>query len=115
MFLNINKCPYCNQLPTSFWKKSTTGFFLIVYCQHCNCKLKLNSFIAFPFILLQWISLPIGAIFGLDIFVFILDFLPSKNIIFFFIPIFLGILLAGLITTIIYYLFVPWKSLKDNK
>ena len=109
-----NKCPCCKQKPLSFWKKSTTGFFKKIHCQHCNCTLKLNPFIAFPLALVQWISLPIGAFFGLDIFGFLLNFLPSKSIISFFIPTILGIIFIGLLTTILYSILVPWKRIKDK-
>ncbi len=63
-------------------------------------------------IFLQWISLPIGGFFALDIFGFILDMLPNVSILSFMAIQTLGIILFGFITTILYYLFVPWNKVQ---
>ena len=108
----INTCPCCGDKPIGFWKKSTTGIFRTIDCNQCNCKLQLNKVIAIPIILLQWLSLPLGAFLSTDIFGWMLH-CCNFNSLFIIIPI-LGMTLSAMLTTTLYYIFVPWKKKRLN-
>jgi len=109
-----NKCPCCKNKPITFWKKATTGIFRQITCQECGCKLKQNPYIAIFSHLLQWMSLPLGALVGIDIFGSSLERLQINPMAILLTSVTLGMVLAGAISMIILNVFVPWNQIKDK-